>query len=143
MADIVHEQQQTASGSDTELQQFRFQLDRAERDAREHNLPAALTLFSFASESDAGTVTGRVRQLRRGLDVVAELPADDRHQLAILLPLTDELGHKAYLQRLDDDIRAHTGKSLSELAMTQSLMITGNANAGDWLNRLLEGDTSS
>lgn len=143
MADIVHQQAHISPEADTEWQQFRFQMDRADCDARDHKLPAAVVHFSFASDPDAETVTARIRQLRRGLDVIAELPDKNGHQLAILLPLTDELGQTAYLQRLEDDIRTHTGKTLSELAQVQSLMITGKTSASEWLSGFLKGDASS
>ena len=68
-------------------------------------MPTALIRFTFTDIEKALLVAERMRQLRRGLDVITELPPSGQPGLAILLPLTDELGQAAYLQRLDDAVR--------------------------------------
>ena len=78
-------------------------------------------------------VAERMRQLRRGLDVISEMPASAETGLAILLPLTDELGQAAYLQRLDDAVREHSGQALAQLATVETLMVTGEAEPETWL----------
>lgn len=133
MADMVQEQLQVPDPGSAEWRQFRFQLLRAGRDAAQHGLPAALIRLTFDGRQDAEMVAERMRQLRRGLDVISEMPASAETGLAILLPLTDELGQAAYLQRLDDAVREHSGQALAQLATVETLMVTGEAEPETWL----------
>lgn len=133
MADMIQEQLQVPESVTADWRQFLFQLARASLDARLHRLPASLVRLSFPENGAMERVAERVRRLRRGLDVIAELPGDVGYGLALLLPLTDELGLAAYLQRLDDDIREHTGQPLEALAQVQSGMVSGDPDQNIWL----------
>lgn len=136
MADMIQEQLQVPDPGSADWRQFRFQLLRAGQDARQHGLPAALIQLTFARTQDALLVAERMRHLRRGLDVITELPASAEAGLAILLPLTDELGQAAYLQRLDDAVREHTGQPLAKLAHIRTLMVNGENKPGAWLTEM-------
>lgn len=133
MADMIQEQLQVQDPGSAEWRQFRFQLLRASRDARQYGLPTALIRFTFTDIEKALLVAERMRQLRRGLDVITELPPSGQPGLAILLPLTDELGQAAYLQRLDDAVREYIGQSLSQLADIRTLMVSGEEELDTWL----------
>lgn len=133
MADMIQEQLQVKDPGSAEWRQFRFQLLRASRDARQYGLPTALIRFTFTDIEEALLVAERMRQLRRGLDVITELPPSGQPGLAILLPLTDELGQAAYLQRLDDAVREYIGQSLSQLADIRTLMVSGEEELDTWL----------
>jgi hypothetical protein len=138
MADMIQEQLQVPDPGSAEWRQFRFQLLRADQDARQHSLPAALIRLTFARDQDAETVARQMRRLRRGLDVIAELPPSPQPRLAILLPLTDELGQTAYLQRLDDAVHEHNGKTLADLAEIRTLIVSDKGEAESWLTEIQE-----
>lgn len=142
MADMVQEQTEVSETGSAEWRQFVFQLNRACDDARKHSLPASLVRLTFTNEVDAERVAERMRQLRRGLDVVTELPSFAGTGLAILLPLTDELGLESYLQRLSDDLREKTGQALSEQAVVDTRMVSGESNDIVWLTGGAEGGAS-
>lgn len=133
MADMIQEQLQVPEPGSAEWRQFRFQLLRAGRDARQYGLPAGLIRLAFGRRQDAEMVAERMRRLRRGLDVITELPPGTQPGLAILLPLTDELGQAAYLQRLDDTVREHTGQPLAQLADIRTFMVSGESEPEAWL----------
>lgn len=141
MADMIQEQLQVQDPGSAEWRQFRFQLLRASRDARQYGLPTALIRFTFTDIEKALLVAERMRQLRRGLDVITELPPSGQPGLAILLPLTDELGQAAYLQRLDDAVREYIGQSLSQLADIRTLMVSGEEELDTWLTGAQETPT--
>lgn len=134
MADMIQEQLQTPGPGSEEWRQFYFQLLRACRDNRQYGLPASLIKLTFDSRQQLALVEERMRRLRRGLDVITELPSDDPIGLAILLPLTDELGQAAYLQRLDDAVREHTGQPLAQLAEVSTRMVDEVQETQAWLN---------
>lgn len=142
MADMIQEQRLVTEAGSAEWRQFRFQLARASHDAHQYSLPASLIRLTFTSDQIAETVAERMRRLRRGLDVITELPPAVGPGLAILLPLTDELGQAAYLQRLDDDVREHTGQALAELAVVQARMVSGNGELNAWLTEASGGTGS-
>jgi hypothetical protein len=136
MADMIQEQAAVPEQSGLEWRQFGFQLARVMSDARDHDLPSALVHMAFTSSSEAYRVIDRMQQMRRGLDVIACPPDAPDTQVAILMPLTDELGRAAYLQRLTDDIRRQTGQTLETLARIQHQQIGRTTNITQWLDRI-------
>jgi hypothetical protein len=141
MADMIQEQQQQPDAATAEWRHFLFQLSRSSHDAAQHGLPASLIRLGFAQDGPFERVAERVQRLRRGLDVIAELPAELGKGLALLLPLTDELGQAAYLQRLDEDLREHTGQTLAELAEVRTGMVSGDPDGNAWLTTARGVDT--
>lgn len=141
MADMIQEQQLQPDAATAEWRHFLFQLSRSSHDAAQHGLPASLIRLGFAQDGPFERVAERVQRLRRGLDVIAELPAELGKGLALLLPLTDELGQAAYLQRLDEDLREHTGQTLAEQAEVRTGMVSGNPGDNAWLTTARGVDT--
>lgn len=136
MADMVQEHIRIPEKSTSEWRHFSFQLARVTSDARDHKLPAALVHFTFTNAATAAQINNRMQQMRRGLDVIACPPNAPDTQLAILMPLSDELGCAAYLQRLTDDIRQQTGQNLETIARVRQQQVSGTTNITEWLERV-------
>lgn len=136
MADMVQEHIRIPEKSTSEWRHFSFQLARVTSDARDHKLPAALVHFTFTNAATAAQINNRMQQMRRGLDVIACPPNAPDTQLAILMPLSDELGCAAYLQRLTDDIRQQTGQNLETIARVRQQQVSGTTNITQWLERV-------
>lgn len=136
MADMVQEHIRIPEKSTSEWRHFSFQLARVTSDARDHKLPAALVHFTFTNAATAAQINNRMQQMRRGLDVIACPPNAPDTQLAILMPLSDELGCAAYLQRLTDDIRQQTGQNLETIARIRQQQVSGTTNITEWLERV-------
>jgi len=136
MADMIQEQTKIQEQSASEWRQFKFQLARVMSDAQHHELPGSLVHLSFKDATDATRVIERMQKMRRGLDVIACPPETSETQVAILMPLTDELGCAAYLQRLADDIRQQTGQSLEALTRIRQQPISGTTDITQWLERI-------
>ncbi|MBL1273357.1 MAG: hypothetical protein ACI92B_000263 [Marinobacter maritimus] len=136
MADMIQEHLRIPEQSTSDWRHFEFQLARVISDAREHKLPSALIHFTFTDATTAAHITQRMQQMRRGLDVIASPSNAPENQLAILLPLTDELGCAAYLQRLTDDIRRQSGQNLASIARIQHQQISRTMNSAEWLDRV-------
>lgn len=136
MADMIQEKTRIPEQSTSEWRQLRFQLDRVMSDARIHDLPSALVHLAFTSAPAAAKVIDRMQLMRRGLDVIACPPDAEDSQVAILMPLTDELGCAAYLQRLTDDIRQQSGQNLESLARIRHQQVGRATDISEWLERI-------
>jgi len=137
MADMVHEQSITATGSPPDWQAFRRHLARVGRDAEAFNLPAAMVGLRLNEARHATLIAEHVQKIRRGLDVIAEHRAGGQRCLLVLMPLTDELGLAGYLQRLDDSLREQLGLHANDLSEPQTLQIRAHKEADEWVQHFL------
>ncbi len=136
MADMIQEHVKIPEQSTSDWRHFGFQLARVTSDARNHGLPSALVHLTFTNATAATQVTDRMQLMRRGLDVIACPPDASDTQVAILMPLTDELGCAAYLQRLTDDIRQQSGQNLESLARIRNQQVGRTTDITQWLERI-------
>ncbi|WP_111496979.1 PelD GGDEF domain-containing protein [Marinobacter bohaiensis] len=134
LADQLQEQDLTPAGETEERRHFRRQLARVGRDAERFDLPACLLCFRADTTLTSRQIVDHIKSVRRGLDVLYE--ASDNHglRLAILMPLTDELGQSGYLQRLEDGVRETLGVHLADwLGAPASHQVSDRATAESWL----------
>lgn len=136
MADMIQEKTAIPEQSEAEWRQFRFQLARAISDARHHDLSSAIAHLTFTDAETASRVLDRMQRVRRGLDVIACPPHARDTQVVILMPLTDELGCAAYIQRLTDDIRQQSGQNLESLARIRHRQVSDTQDIPGWLERV-------
>ncbi len=132
MADILLQQQTIPGHPDQEWRNLRFQIKRAADDAERFGLPAMLVAFE-PEPAFTALLIDRMHRMRRGLDVIGA----SQNLVVILMPLTDELGSAGYLQRLDDDIRQSSGRTLSDIAKRHSHLSRNLTDTEDWLNQRL------
>lgn len=141
MSDILLEHTQTSGQTQSDWRHFQFQLSRVTSDARDHNLPSTLVHFTFNDAASSIQLLQMMQQTRRGLDVIAQPPEAPNTQIVVLLPLTDELGTGAYLQRLSDAVQLQSGRYLESLARIQQLSLSQQTNPSEWLDRVQKEST--
>ena len=134
MADMVQQRSVVGTQGDPDWQNLEYQMRRAGMDAESFDLPASMIAFHCPA-SFAGVLEDRLFRLRRGLDVIATAPKGAGVLMVLLMPLTDELGQSGYLQRLEDDIRQHTGSWLGDEVSYQSHVIQTVHSAEAWLTQ--------
>lgn len=102
-------------GDDAGEQEFRLHLRRCLDDRREHGLAGSVVTFlldpEFASSRVLEQITGQLRSLDMSWTSVNR---EGDTLLALLLPLTDELGAAGFLNRIEAYFRGRLGKSLAE-----------------------------
>ena len=135
MTDMLLEHSQVSGQAQADWRHFLFQLARVNSDARDHNLPSTLVHFDFNSAASATHVHQMMQQMRRGLDVITQPPEAQDTQIVVLLPLTDELGAAAYLQRLADAVQQQSGRYLESFARIQQLPLGKKTSPTEWLER--------
>ncbi|WP_323750164.1 PelD GGDEF domain-containing protein [Marinobacter sp.] len=135
MTDILLEHSQISGQVQSDWRHFLFQLARVTTDARDHQLPSTLVHFAFNSAASATHVHQMMQQTRRGLDVITQPPGAADTQIVVLLPLTDELGTAAYLQRLADAVQLQSGRYLESFARIQQLSLGDKIDPSEWLDR--------
>lgn len=141
MADLVQQRSVVGSQGDPDWQNLQYQMRRAGLDAEHFDLRASMIAF-HCPVGFAGVLEDRVLRLRRGLDVIATVSHGTGVLTVLLMPLTDELGQSGYLQRLEDDIRQHTGSRLGDEVTYQTHVIETIASAEAWLAQQQDRDVS-
>lgn len=138
MADMISEQDASVATEDVARRSFNHHLARVARDAEQHQLPSALLSLRMPVSIRSQQVSEHIKRIRRGLDLIYETEADNRHHIMVLMPLTDELGLAGYVQRLEDEFRAHLGIHLNDDEFQlRTLRITQRDQAEIWVEEAL------
>lgn len=141
MADIITEPALTDTTGTPEQRALWRQLSRVQRDARQHDLPACLLVMTMPVTQQSRQACEHIRRIRRGLDTIAEYHTEERHQVVVLMPLTDELGLAGYQQRLEDGVREQLGIPLSEWQVRyDSVRVHQHDNAARWLQERIHDE---
>ena len=93
---------------------FTRALQRALRDRRAHGLLAGVVRFAITPRADAGLAPYLSGQRRTTDRALASSAAGGGAAVTVLLPLTDEIGVARYLARVEAQVLARTGSSLSD-----------------------------
>jgi hypothetical protein len=93
---------------------FTRALQRALRDRRAHGLLAGVVRFAITPRADAGLAPYLSGQRRTTDRALASTAAGGGAAVTVLLPLTDEIGVARYLARVEAQVLARTGSSLSD-----------------------------
>ncbi|MGE3165444.1 MAG: PelD GGDEF domain-containing protein [Planctomycetota bacterium] len=131
--------EQTGS-EDAGEQEFRLHLRRCLDDRRDHGLAVSVVTFLLNPEFASSRVLDQITAQTRSLDlywISANREGDTL--LALLLPLTDELGAAGFLQRIEGHFRSRLGKSLAEAGVQAQSMTLGRQDTVDDVVTQIQG----
>jgi hypothetical protein len=102
-------------------------------------LRSSVLAFSTRLDNAEGVDSlARIERLRRSLDLYWPSTRGPRRVLLVLLPLTDEVGLRGYLDRVDTVLREQLGRDLEEIGLAVFTASVDERPALSQLNGLLE-----
>ncbi len=102
-------------------------------------LRSSVAAFSTRLDNAEGVDTlARIERLRRSLDVYWESTRSERRVLQVMLPLTDDVGLRGYLDRIDTLLREQLGRDLEAVGVAVFTANVDERPALAQLNGLLE-----
>lgn len=117
IADFINFSRYCEFIEDEEQQWFSVNLIRSAVDAEMIKVPSSLLFIRFNDLELAERVTGLIKDIQRGLDLIISRQSNNSVELLMLLPLTDELGMAGYKHRLELAVRERLGKDFDSLDM--------------------------
>lgn len=135
IGDMLSHKQLAPDIEDEDTLEFSINLSRSLKDKVKFDIPAVLVLFNFPNNDRSLLAAQLIRRMQRGLDVLLEKHSSDKINIALLLPITDELGYEGYRQRLEDFVHLELGKSMIDFAST---IYTHNLQSAETLTTFLQ-----